>query len=133
MKLLRTFPIVVLILMAVTNIVRGCIHTFAPDGGAHSIAGLDISQSGQIILSLFAAVGLHQLVLAGFQLFVLVWRRDLLLIALVLQLANTALGVINLYCYRTMPVAVPGAPFNAVVLVVLIAAVIIAERDTVRK
>jgi hypothetical protein len=126
---MRLIPRVVLALMMVTNFGRGCIHAFAPDGGAHSIAGLDISSARQTILSLFAILGFHQLVAGGFQLYVLAFRRDLVLLALVLQTAETLLGVVNLYFYRTLPVAVPGAPFNAAVLAVLAIAVLIAARN----
>jgi hypothetical protein len=126
---MRLIPRVVLALMMVTNFGRGCIHAFAPDGGAHSIAGLDISSARQTILRLFAILGFHQLVAGGFQLYVLAFRRDLVLVALVLQTAETLLGVVNLYFYRTLPVAVPGAPFNAAVLAVLAIAVLIAARN----
>jgi len=126
---MRYVPRVVLGLMMLTNFGRGLIHAFAPDGGAHSIAGLDLSSARQTILSLFALMGFHQLVAAAFQLYVLAFRRDLVLLALVLQAAETLLGVVNLYFYRTLPVAVPGAPFNAAVLVVLAAAVLIAARE----
>ena len=126
---MRYIPRVVLALMMLTNFGRGSIHAFAADGGAHSIAGLDLSNARQTILSLFAIMGFHQIVAAGFQLYVIVFRRDLVLIALVLQTAETLLGVINLYFYRTLPVAVPGAPFNAAVLVILAAAVLIAARE----
>ncbi len=126
---MRYFPRVVLALMMLTNVGRGCIHAFAPDGGAHSIAGLDLSNARQTILSLFAVMGFHQLVAGGFQLYVLAFRRDLVVLALVLQTAETLAGVANLYFYRTLPVAVPGAPFNAVVLVVLAVAVFVAARE----
>jgi len=123
---MRKIPRVVLGLMILTNLGRGLIHAFAPDGGAHSIAGLDLSNARQIILSLFAVMGFHQIVAAGFQLYVLVFRRDLVLLALVLQTAETLVGVVNLYFYRTLPMAVPGAPFNTAVLIVLAIAVSIA-------
>lgn len=126
---MRYIPRVVLALMMLTNFGRGLIHAFATDGGAHSIAGLDLSNARQTILSLFAIMGFHQIVAAGFQLYVLFFRRDLILIALVLQTAETLLGVVNLYFYRTLPVAVPGAPFNAAVLVILALAVWIAARE----
>jgi hypothetical protein len=125
---MRLVPPIVLALVMLTNFGRGCIHAFAPDGGAHSIAGLDLTHARQTILSLFAILGIHQLVAGGFQLFVLVFRRDLVLIALVLQTVETLLGVMNLYFYRTMPVVVPGAAFNAALLVILGVAVFIALR-----
>jgi hypothetical protein len=124
----RYIPRIVLGLMMLTNFGRGLIHAFAPDGGAHSIAGLDLSTARQTILSLFALMGFHQLVAGGFQLYVLALRRDLVLLALVLQTVETLLGVVNLYFYRTFPVAVPGAHFNAAVLAVLAVAVLIAAR-----
>lgn len=123
---MRKIPRVVLGLMILTSLGRGLIHAFAPDGGAHSIAGLDLSNARQTILSLFAVMGFHQIVAAGFQLYVPVFRRDLVLLALVLQTAETLVGVVNLYFYRTLPVAVPGAPFNTAVLIVLAIAVSIA-------
>jgi hypothetical protein len=126
---MRLIPRVVLALMMLTNFGRGLIHAFAPDGGAHSIAGLDLSNARQTILSLFAVMGFHQLVAGGFQLYVLAFRRDLILLALILQTVETLLGVVNLYFYRTLPVAVPGAPFNAAVLVVLAIAILMAARD----
>lgn len=130
---IRYVPCVVLGLMMLTNFGRGSIHAFAPDGGAHSIAGLDLSTARQTILSLFALMGFHQLVAGGFQLYVLALRRDLVLLALVLQTVETLLGVANLYFYRTLPVAVPGAPFNAAVLVVLVLAALIAARSPIAR
>ena len=118
---MRRFALAVLALFALINAGRGAIHAFAPDGGAHSIAGLDLSGGSRTtILSLFAALGFHQLIMAGFQLFVLAFRRDLVVIALVLQTAETAFGVANLYFYRTFPVVVPGRAFNTGLLVLLV-------------
>ena len=79
-----------------TNFVRGGIHAFAPDGGAHSIAGRDLTQNVPTILSLFAVLGFHQIVSGLFQLYVLAIRRDLVVLALVLQMVEMALGVANL-------------------------------------
>lgn len=126
---MRFVPMLVLGFMMLINFVRGAIHAFAPDGGAHSIAGLDITQNAQTILSLFATLGMQQIAMGLFQLFVLVFRRDLILIALALQTVETAFGVVNLYLYRTFPVVVPGAGFNAGILAVLTLATAIAVRQ----
>ncbi len=117
---MRRIPLLVLALFAAINLGRGCIHAFALDGGAHSIAGLDLSSNAQTILSLFAELGFHQIVMGLFQIFVLAWRRDLVVIALAIQAAETALAISNLYFYRTFPVVVPGAMFNAGLLGLLI-------------
>jgi len=108
--------------LALLNLVRGSIHAFAPDGGAHSIAGLDLLGARQTILSLFATIGLHQIVLGLFEGFVVLFRRDLVTLALALQAAETIAGLVNLYVYRTLPVVVPGMPFNVGVLVVVVLA-----------
>jgi hypothetical protein len=125
---MRLVPLIVVGFMMLINFVRGSIHAFAPDGGAHAIAGLDISRNGQTILSLFATLGLHQIAMGLFQLYVLAFRRDLILLALALQTLETAFGVANLYFYRTMPVVVPGAAFNAVLLVLLLSTTALAAR-----
>src|SRR5258708_5121115 len=126
MRVLRAVPLIVLALMTVINLARGSVHAFAADGGAHSVAGLDLANGDQTILSLFAVLGLHQMALGLSELYVLVLRRDLLTIVLGYQLLLTIAGVANLYFYRTLPIPVPGAPFNAVLLVVIAAAFVAA-------
>lgn len=117
------FPTCTLILMAFINVVRGAIHAFAPDGGAHSIAGLELtSQNRQTVLALFAAIGLKQILEGAFQIYVLTLRPDLIGLALMLQTCETLAGVFNLHCHRTFPVRVPGATFNLILSFVQIAA-----------
>jgi hypothetical protein len=125
-RLARAIPLIVLALMAFINIGRGCIHSFAPDGGAHTIAGLDLTTNKQTILALFAQLGMQQIVIGLFEFFVLSFRRDLLVIALGLQTAGTLAGVFNFYVWRTLPVHVPGAPFNAGIAAVLVVTLVIA-------
>jgi hypothetical protein len=125
-RVARAIPLLALAMMAVINVGRGCIHSFAPDGGAHSIAGLDITTDRQTILALFAQLGMQQIVLGLFEFFVLFFRRDLIVIALGLQTAGTLAGAFNFYLWRVLPVHVPGAPFNAGLSVVLVVAFLIA-------
>lgn len=121
-------PRVVLALMALVNIGRGGIHAFSADGGAHSIAGLDLTSDRQTILSLFATLGLSQIVKGLFEAWV-VWRRpDLVALFLALQATDTALAMANLYFWRPLPVTVPGQPFNVALLVVQLGALGLALR-----
>lgn len=108
----RRLPVIVLTLFAAINVARGGIHSFAPDGGAQSIAGLDLGSQGATMLALFASIGLMQLSLGVFEFWVLTRNRTLLIPVLAFQTANTLLGVIHLYFYRPLPVVVPGAAFN---------------------
>ena len=56
--------VVVFALITVFTLVRSCIHIFAPDGGASSIAGINTSvEGGSNIISMFALWGLAQLLM----------------------------------------------------------------------
>jgi len=123
---MRRFAVLILGLIGLLNLVRGSIHAFAPDGGAHSIAGLDLATDKQTVLSLFATIGFEQITLGLFELFVLIRRRDLLTIALAVQTGETILGMVNLWFYRTLPIHVPGQYFNLGTLALLLVALIIS-------
>jgi hypothetical protein len=125
---MRRLPIAVLALMALINIGRGAIHAFAPDGGAHSIAGLDLSANQPTILSLFATLGLSQIVKGLFEGWVVLFRRDLVALFLLMQVVDTALAMANLYFWRPFPVTVPGQPFNIALLVLQVATLALAWR-----
>ena len=69
----RTVRIVTAIYLLVM-VVRSCIHLFAADGGAQSIAGIDTSvEGGNNIIAIFHQWGAIQLILAVL-LFVLFFR-----------------------------------------------------------
>jgi len=101
--------------------VRSCIHLLAPDGGAHSIATIDISVAGgPNIVALFGQWGASQLLLAGL-LWVLVLRwRGLVPLTLAVFAAEPCLRGFagHLKPLTTMGTA-PGAALNWVVLPVL--------------
>lgn len=123
------FPVLVLGLMALINLGRGAVHSFAPDGGAVSIAGLSLGDQGPTIVSLFATLGLGQMVMGAFQAYIVLLRRDLLGLFLGLQLATSLVAMINLYLWRPLPVLVPGQPFNIALMLLQAAALVIALRS----
>jgi hypothetical protein len=54
--------VIVFALITVFTLARSCIHIFAPDGGASSIAGINTSvEGGSNVISMFAFWGLAQL------------------------------------------------------------------------
>jgi hypothetical protein len=60
-RLIRLIAVVYMFVM----VVRSCIHLFAPDGGAQSIAGIDTSvEGGDNIIAIFHQWGAIQLILA---------------------------------------------------------------------
>ena len=66
-------------LITLVTLARSCIHLFAPDGGAGSIAGIDLSGAGGgNLVSLFALWGLSQLILGFVFLVVLLRYKSLI-------------------------------------------------------
>jgi hypothetical protein len=60
----------VFMLLAIVSTVRSMIHFLAPDGGAGSIAGLDLSRGAENIIFTFSLWGLSQLIYAFIQLLI---------------------------------------------------------------
>ena len=121
-------PVITLALMGLINLGRGAIHAFAPDGGAHSIAGLDLTSNAPTILALFASLGFTQMAKGLFQLIVAARFRQLTALFLAMQAVDTLLTMANLYLWRPFPVTVPGQPFNLALLALQLVALAIAFR-----
>lgn len=101
--------------------VRSCIHLLAPDGGAHSIATIDISVAGgSNIVALFGQRGAIQLLLAGL-LWVLVlrWRGLVPLTLAVFAVEPCLRGFAGYLKPLTMMGMAPGAALNWMVLPVM--------------
>ncbi len=84
----------VFVIYSVISMVRSCIHFFSPDGGAGSIAHIDLSKGGKNIVFVFALWGSSQLVLALIQLLVSVRYKSLLPFMYVLLFLE--------YCFRAL-------------------------------
>ena len=85
-------PVYVFAQIAVVSRVRSCIHLLAPDGGAGSIAGMDLSVEGASgIVFAFALWGSSQLVYALIQLIVAFRCRSLVPVVYVLLIVETLL------------------------------------------
>lgn len=83
-------PVYVFMLIAFVSTVRSLIHLLAPDGGAGSIAGLDLPASGADgIIFAFALWGSAQLIYALVQLTVVFRYRSLVPLMYVLLIAET--------------------------------------------
>ena len=111
-------PIWVFMLIAMVSAVRSCIHIFAPDGGAGSIAGMDLSVAGSGgIVFAFALWGSAQLVYALVQLAVAFRYRSLVPAMYVLLVIETALRMLVGHLKR-VPFAhtPPGTIGNYVIL-----------------
>lgn len=122
----KLVPPIILGLFALMNLARGGIHAFSPDGGAGTIAGLDLSTSADTIIPLFALIGVNQIGVGLFEGYVLAARRDLIALGLGVQALLTAGAVANLQFWRPLPVEVPGEIFNTVLLPIVVIAWLVA-------
>ncbi|MBI1814041.1 MAG: hypothetical protein HYR72_03605 [Deltaproteobacteria bacterium] len=89
-----------LTLFSVLTIVPGCIHTFAPDGGAGTIAGLDLSQNGRVIIAVFAWAGATQIAFGLATLIVSLRYRDLVPLMLGLAIVERTLHALNAWVIK---------------------------------
>ena len=112
-------PFYFLILVATIGIIRSCIHIFSPDGGAGSIAGMNLAVDGadEIVFS-FALWGSAQLILALLQLVVILRYRSLVTLMWGVQLleiiGRMLVGWIKSITFAHTP---PGAYGNYIYLV----------------
>ena len=85
-------PVYVFTLIAIVSTVRSCIHLLAPDGGAGSIAGMDLSLAGADgIVFAFALWGSSQLIYALIQLTVALRYKSLVPLMYLLLIVETLL------------------------------------------
>lgn len=82
-------PFYFFILIAAIGVVRSCIHIFLADGGAGSIAGMDLSAGASGIIFSFALWGSAQLIYALLQWVVILRYRSLVPLMWGVQLLET--------------------------------------------
>ncbi len=92
-----------LTLFSILTIVPGCIHEFAPDGGASTIAGLDLHQNGRVIIGLFAWAGATQIAFGLAMLIVSLRYRSLVPLMLCLTIVERTLHALNAWVLKTVP------------------------------
>lgn len=80
------FSLIFLIVLTAITSLRSLAHVFLPDGGANSIAGLDVSGAGgSNLIALFAQWGYTQLLLSVMMWGVIIFARSLVPFALLVQ------------------------------------------------
>ncbi len=115
--------------LGLLNLFRGSIHLFADDGGAGRIAGIDLTHSREVIVFLFAVMGVGQLVTALIDFAVALRFRALVPAWLGVHLLQQTGAVIILWFYKGLPVPAPGK-YGAVVVVPVMALALWASLRT---
>lgn len=111
---------------AVITTARSLIHVFLPDGGAQSIAGINIHvEGGRNLVTLFAQWGLMQLLMAAVVWVAVIHYQGLLPLVLLLSLIENV-GRIGIGFYKPLDVEKPppGAYGSYLYAVTLIPALI---------
>ena len=111
-------PFYLFALYTIVSTVRSCIHLLSPDGGAGSIAGMDLSVAGaEGIIFAFALWGSSQLLFAMMQLLVVVRYRSLIPLMWLMLILETLLrelvGYMKPVTFAHTP---PGAIGNQIIL-----------------
>jgi len=111
-------PFYIFALYAIVSTVRSCIHLLSADGGAGSIAGMDLSVAGADgIIFAFALWGSSQLLFALIQLLAVIRYRSLIpfmWLMLVLEtLLRQLVGMMKPVTFAHIP---PGAIGNQIIL-----------------
>jgi hypothetical protein len=115
-----TFGWTLLVVLGLLNLFRGGIHVFKSDGGAASIAGIDLSQNAEVILTLFAAMGVAQLLMGVIDLAVGLRFRALVPLLLGYHLVHQIAAALVVWWWKPLPVEAPGK-FGAVALIPVVA------------
>ncbi len=118
----RAFGWIFLVFIGCINLFRGSVHTFKSDGGAASIAGIDLSMNGEVILSLFAAAGIGQLLMAAIDFATAIRFRRLVPLVTGYHLLQAIAGSWVLWVWRPLPLDAPGK-FGILFLMVPLSAI----------
>jgi hypothetical protein len=111
-------PFYIFALYAIISTVRSCIHLLSPDGGAGSIAGMDLAVTGADgIIFAFALWGSSQLLFAIIQLLVVFRYKSLVPFMYLMLILETLLrklvGTMKPVTFAHTP---PGAISNQIIL-----------------
>ncbi|MGY5876541.1 MAG: hypothetical protein RTU30_12405 [Candidatus Thorarchaeota archaeon] len=118
------------LVITILTVARSLAHMFLPDGGAESIATIDLNVEGAgIIIGIFAQWGLSQLLMAGLYIVVYVRYKSLIplmyIIIIVEYVGRIGMGLLK--PIETMGRA-PGATWNLIIIPLAILLFVFAIR-----
>jgi len=124
-------PVYLFALLAIVSTVRSCIHLLAPDGGAASIAGMDLSVAGADgIVFAFALWGSAQLIYALVQLAVAFRYRSLVPAMYLLLIVETLLRMLVGHMKPVKFLHTPPGAIGNYVILPLAALMLVWQRAT---
>jgi len=119
--------LLVLTVLGLLNLGRGGIHLFAPDSGAASIAGFDLSgDGGLVIIALLAGIGAQQIAIGVVDLAVALKYRSLGFALIGFHVFAQALVVLAVVVLKPLPGDPPGEK-GALAILLILAATLVVE------
>jgi hypothetical protein len=120
-------PALILAGIAILNLARGAFHWLAPDSGAGSVAGMNLSYpNAPDVVFLLAVTGVSQLLWGVCYLYIAFWQRFLVSFALGTQAATSALVLVTEYWLKPPVSPVPGRFAHVTTLALSVAGLAIA-------
>ncbi|NSW53319.1 MAG: hypothetical protein HPY85_12510 [Anaerolineae bacterium] len=106
------------------NLARGGFHFLAPDSGAGSVAGFDLSQNGDVIIFMLGTIGLTQAAFGVWDLLAAIKMPQLAVFAVALECVKNLLALFLTYVYKPTVVEFPGRYAQIAVFALTAAALI---------
>jgi hypothetical protein len=116
-----------LTLVSVLTILPGAVHVFLPDGGAGTIAGIDLGPAAPVIIALFAWAGATQIAFGIVGLVVSLRHRDLVPLMLALIILERLLHAVDGWLLKTGTGHHPPEHYAVVIILPLLAIALIGS------
>jgi hypothetical protein len=128
---LEPFMRIVLAMLGVLNLLYGCVQWVAPESGAGSIAGMDLStSSAPNIVYLLAAAGISQVGWGVVYLYIALRERRLLYSIFLLEALKSGALLFTEYVTKPPIVPIPGRYQHMTTFVTAAAIVLLSLRQT---
>jgi hypothetical protein len=128
---LEPFMRIVLAMLGVLNLLYGCVQWVAPESGAGSIAGMDLStSSAPNIVYLLAAAGISQVAWGVVYLYIALRERRLLYSIFLLEALKSGALLFTEYVTKPPIVPIPGRYLHMTTFVTAAAIVLLSLRQT---
>jgi hypothetical protein len=122
---------IVLAMLGVLNLLQGCVHWLAPESGAGSIAGMDLStSSAPNIVYLLAAAGINQAAWGVVYLYIALRERRFLGAIFLLEALKSGALLFTEYVTKPPVVPIPGRYLHMTTFVTAAAIVLLSLRQT---
>jgi hypothetical protein len=120
------FAVVILLIIALINVVRGLFHYLAPDSGSHSVAGMDIATAaGPNIVYLLAIIGSIQLVNGLLFIYIALKQKQMVLAAFWYELLTSTMVLFLNFVFKQPVTPVPGRFANIAEFVIVLVTIIL--------